>query len=194
MDACPYGTLSHFPCWSGAPNWLFCLKLGSSFVRKDTVLIIRRSNALSEALIIIVIHLWEVRKQSSSNGCLSLRHSVTYPMLIWYPNIDYFAYRFESSIGTNNNVLTIRGSDTLSEVCTIILVQSERVWNTQEAMYACPFNTAPHFPGWSGAPNWIFCLQIWEWFWEKRRHCIDHKGGQVFCLWHFQSFLYNKRG
>ena len=135
---------------------------------------------------------WEFHGCFEIIGCAALK--IVEVIRPWYVSYHYFAYRFESSFGTNDNVLTIRGSDTLLEAPTLIHIQWERVWNTQEVMDACPFNTASHFLGWSGAPNWIFCLPIWEWFWEKRRHCIDHKGGQIFCLWHFQSFLYNQRG
>ncbi len=53
-------------------NWLDCLKFESIFDRKDTGLAIRGLDMLSEALPIILIHLREVRKHSSSNGCMSL--------------------------------------------------------------------------------------------------------------------------
>ncbi len=31
MDVCPSNTTSHFLSWSGAPNWIFCLKIESWF-------------------------------------------------------------------------------------------------------------------------------------------------------------------
>ena len=59
-------------CNKDERNWLFCLKIESSFCRKDTVLTIRGSNILCEALAIIPIHLRDVNKQPRSDGYLSL--------------------------------------------------------------------------------------------------------------------------
>ena len=54
-------------------DWVFFLKIDSFCGRKDTaVLAIRGLDILSEALLIILIHLREVMKQSSSNGCMTL--------------------------------------------------------------------------------------------------------------------------
>ena len=53
-------------------DWVFFLKIDSFCGRKDTVLAIRGSDILSEALLVIHIHLREVNKQLSSNGCMTL--------------------------------------------------------------------------------------------------------------------------
>ena len=46
MYACPYDPVTHFLGWSGAQNWLFCLKFGCNFGRNDTVLTTRVSYAI----------------------------------------------------------------------------------------------------------------------------------------------------
>ena len=50
---------------------------------------IRRSGMLSEALPTIIIYLSEAMKHSSSNECMSLRHShsITFPRLIWFSKL-----------------------------------------------------------------------------------------------------------
>ena len=72
MDVSSYSTSSHFPCWYGPQNLLFCIKYESSFHRNDTVLTIKSSYMLQEAILTIIIHLRMVMKHSSSNGCVSL--------------------------------------------------------------------------------------------------------------------------
>ena len=64
----------HHIIWADrvSENWIFCLKIDSFCGRKDTVFTIRGLDILSEALLIILIHLREVSKQSSSNGCMTL--------------------------------------------------------------------------------------------------------------------------
>ena len=53
-------------------NWIFCLKIERFCGRTDTVFTIRGSDLLPEALLIIHIHLREVNKQLSRNGCMTL--------------------------------------------------------------------------------------------------------------------------
>ena len=48
---------------------------------------IRGSGMLSEALPTIIIYLREATKHSSSNECMSLRHSITFPGLIWFSKL-----------------------------------------------------------------------------------------------------------
>ena len=91
-------------------KWEFCLKFESSSGRKDIVLTIWGSDTLSEELPIILIHLREVMKHSSSNDCMSLGHSGTFPRLIWCSKL-YFCLKFECLFGKNNAVTTIGGSD-----------------------------------------------------------------------------------
>ena len=74
----PYNTTSHFLWWSCTKNNLFCIYLESFPSRNGMVLIIRGSNILSEALPIILILLRKVMSHSSSNGCLSLWHSIQF--------------------------------------------------------------------------------------------------------------------
>ena len=97
MDSCFYNTASYFVDWSGTQNWLFCLKIESVFGRKGTVTITRGSHKLSEALPIILIHLMEVGKHSSSNGYMSLRYSVLFPMtmMIWDPKLIILPQNWE---------------------------------------------------------------------------------------------------
>ena len=87
MNACPYETASNCPGWSVVRNWLFCLKFESSLGRKDTAFTMRGSNMVSKSFHIILIHIREVREHSSSNECMSLWHSVTFPRLMWCPNL-----------------------------------------------------------------------------------------------------------
>ena len=67
----------------------FCLKFEHSFGRNNTVMTTRRSDMLLEALPAILIHLREVEKHSSSNGCMSLRYNITFYLPILCPQIGY---------------------------------------------------------------------------------------------------------
>ena len=81
-----FGHSITFPRLISCPKLrLFGLNKGSSFGRKDTVLITRGSDTLSEALAIILIYVREVRKRPSSSGCPSLVQIVLFPGLIWCP-------------------------------------------------------------------------------------------------------------
>ena len=81
-----FGHSVTFPRLISCPKLrLFCLNKGSSFGRKDSVLITRGSDTLSEALAIILIYVREVRKRPSSSGCPSLGQIVLFPGLIWCP-------------------------------------------------------------------------------------------------------------
>ncbi len=63
----------------------FCLKFESSLGRKATAFTMRGSNMVAKSFYIILIHIREVREHSSSNECMSLRHSVIFPRLICCP-------------------------------------------------------------------------------------------------------------
>ena len=73
MDVSSCSTSSHFPCWYVPQNLLFCIKYVSSFRRNDTVLTIKSSYMLPEALLTILIHPRMAMNHSSSNGCVSSR-------------------------------------------------------------------------------------------------------------------------
>ena len=84
MGVCPYCTVSHWLGWRcDVRNMLFCLKIVCLFGRKYAKLTIIRSDMLSGAIPIILIHPNEGRKHFSSNECLSLPHSIIFPGLIW---------------------------------------------------------------------------------------------------------------
>ena len=114
MDVYPNTTSSHLSDCSGAQNEIFCFNIESTFGRKDTLLIIRGPDTLSEALEIILIHLREVRKHSSSNRCVSLQHRPTLSGRSGTHNWLFYL-KFEHSFGRKDTVLTMRASDTLPE-------------------------------------------------------------------------------
>ena len=77
-------------------NWvIFAKHLSVLFGRKDTVLATRESDILSEVPRIIIIYLREIKKHSSSNGCLSLLHSIICSRQIWCPKNSNFCLKFE---------------------------------------------------------------------------------------------------
>ncbi len=85
MYASPHVSMSYFPDWSGDQIDYFAWNVRVVSVKKDAVLTIRRSDILSEACPIILIHLREAGNHLiSSNECLSLWHSATFLRLIWY--------------------------------------------------------------------------------------------------------------
>ena len=106
-----------------ACNWLFYLKFGSRFGRKDTVMTMRWSDTLSEALLLILIYLGEISKHSSSNGCLSLWHSITFSSQCGAQN---WIFCFSCFV-RKDTVRTIRGSDTVSEAILTILIHLRKV-------------------------------------------------------------------
>ena len=84
MDVCPYDTASYL--FSGVIlglKMVILSKFERSFGRKDLLLIMRGLYILSETLPTIIICLREIKKYSSSNGCLFLWHSIPFPEPIW---------------------------------------------------------------------------------------------------------------
>ncbi len=75
---------------------------------KDSMLTLRGSDTLSEALPIILIHLRQVMKYSSSNGCMSLRHSTILLKLIWSSNLIIFLEMWAHIWHNKNPVMIIR--------------------------------------------------------------------------------------
>ena len=120
--------------WSGVQNWLFCLKVEGSFCRNNTVMTMRLLVMLSEARSIIHIGPREVRKHSSSNGCLFLQQSVTFPRLIWCPKLvilheiwgfiwlkrrcdDHKVVGYAVSGSCNHSYMSKEGQESLKQQC-----------------------------------------------------------------------------
>ena len=68
--------------------WHFTWNLRVLLGRNDTVLTIRGLCMQAETPILICVHLRNDMKYSSSNGCLSLQHSIPYPVLRGCPKSD----------------------------------------------------------------------------------------------------------
>ena len=68
--------------------WYFARNLRVVFGRNDTYLTTRSLLMLAEAPADLPIHLMKVMKHSSSNECLSLKHSMTFPVLRGCPKSD----------------------------------------------------------------------------------------------------------
>ena len=127
MNACPNGTAPHIPGWSGgAQNWTFWFKFESIFDRNDTMMTIRESHTLSEALLFLLIYLREVGKCSSSNRCMSLRYSVIFPRLIWCPKLAILLIK-KCLFDRNYAVMTIGRSNMLTWALPIILIYLMKV-------------------------------------------------------------------
>ena len=83
------------------PNgWLkscsFAWNLRVVSCRNDTMWAIRGSYMLSEAPLIINMHVRNVINHSITNGCLSLQHAgIPFTMWIWFPTFE-FCFKFES--------------------------------------------------------------------------------------------------
>ena len=70
--------------------------------------------------------------------CISKLHSVNFTWLLWCPKLMNLL-EFESYFGRKDAVLTIRGSDILSEALPMILIYLREVRKyTQELMNVCP--------------------------------------------------------
>ena len=162
MNVCPFVTVSYFPCWSFAQNWLFCLKFESSVSRKDTVLAIKGLDVQSEALPIIHIHLREVRKHSRGNGYLSLWHSITFLGWSGFPKLiilletwEYFWLKkhcvdhevIENALrSSSNHSCTFKGGlKTLTKQWMSVLVTLSHI-----------------FPGWSSSKTSVL-ICAWNW-------------------------------
>ena len=81
--------------WCSTQGIRFCLKFESSFGRKDTLLTMRGKQTLSQASQVIFIYLRELKIHPSSNGCMPLCHSVTFPRLIWCSKFVNLLQMFE---------------------------------------------------------------------------------------------------
>ena len=109
---------------------------------------------LLEALPIIVIYLWEVRKHSSSNGYLSFCHSVIFSMLIFCSKIDILL-EFETIFDRRGIVLIIVTCDSDPTSRRSIRFTSYwcRCWS--------------HMQGWVGnhlqSPPWPYLWQVTYW-------------------------------
>jgi len=77
-----------FPMLIWCPKRVILLKLRGAARIKDAVLTRRGLDMLLGALSIICIYLVYVMKHTSSNGCLSLWHSIIFPVLIWCVKLD----------------------------------------------------------------------------------------------------------
>ena len=87
---CSLQRTTTFPMLRGCPNLIIFMKIEGCFGRNDTWLTIRCLFMLSEATVNIPINLMRVMKHSSSNGCLSLQYTITFPMLRGCPKSDNF--------------------------------------------------------------------------------------------------------
>ena len=162
MDACPYDTAaSCFPGWSGAPNWWFCLKLGSCFGRKYTVLIKRGLDMLSEAIPIIIIHLRKVRKHSSTNGCRSLWHSVAFPRLIWSLKLVILV-NIWCCFCKNDTVLAIRRLGMMPEALPAIAIYLSKGGKHSSSNGCQSLWHSATFPGLIWCPKLVILLEIWD--------------------------------
>ena len=85
MDICPYDTASYLfsSVILGSKMIISLPKFERLLGRKDPLLIMRELYILSETLPTIIIYLREIKKYSSSNGCLFLWHSIPFPGPIW---------------------------------------------------------------------------------------------------------------
>ena len=75
---------------------------------------------LSKAPLTIIIYLGKVAKHSSSNGCLSLYHSILFLVLSGCPKSKFLHEIWELLLAEINMVPTIKGSYILSEAPLII--------------------------------------------------------------------------
>ena len=82
---------------------LSALEMWCFFGRKDTPLTTRGSYTQPGALIIVLIYIINVRKQSISNWYLSLWHIVTFSGQIRYPKLVFF--KVESCFGRKDAVV-----------------------------------------------------------------------------------------
>ena len=69
------------PVKRGVQILIFCKKVGTCFGRYDMVLNIRGSYMLSGSLPLIFIESEMTMKHSIGNGCLSLQHSIPFPVI-----------------------------------------------------------------------------------------------------------------
>ena len=150
---------------------------------------------LSEALTTILIHQGRLlRRHSSSNGCLSSQHSVTFPEIIWSPKcvnvLEIWVFH-----GGKGTVMARKGiRDAARGSSTTILISiSRKVTNTQATMDACYYNTLSHFPGLNLFTQFANLLEIWEFLWWKW-YCDNRNGDRRCCQKLLQPFLYIKEG
>ena len=132
---------------------------------KDTVLTIRGSDMLSDALPLICIHPRKVMNYSSSNECMSLSHLVIFSTLIWSPKSVIL-----SRIGVvvwveKDTLVAIKGSCILSGSHPIILIQLRNIRKDSYSNGCMAFGQSVTFslPIWS--PKLVFLIEIWELFW-----------------------------
>ena len=71
MNVSPYDIVSYFQADLVSKIDYFAPNMRAVLVKKDSVLTIMSSDFLSELLPIILMHVREVRRQSSSNACQS---------------------------------------------------------------------------------------------------------------------------
>ncbi len=89
-------------------TWYIAWKLRVILGKNDTCLTIRCLYMLSEAPMKLPRHLMKVMNHSSSNGCLSLQRSITFPVLRGCPKSDILHENWELFFGKNDTCLTMR--------------------------------------------------------------------------------------
>ena len=111
-----------FSCVGRVPKvWLFILKFGSWFWQKWHYVRHDGSFMLSEAYLIVLIHLRKVLKCLTSNGCISEQHSIPFPVLKGCPKSDILM-KFVSCFGQKWHGVDHESSYIPSEALPIILV------------------------------------------------------------------------
>ena len=71
----------------------------------------------------------KIMEHSSSNGYLSLHHSIPFSVLILYPKSGIFACNLRVDLDRNNMVCTIRGRVMLPEALPPLLIHLRMVTN-----------------------------------------------------------------
>ena len=146
MDVSPHSMTSHFLCWEGAQNQIFCMKDESYVENKWQGVDHEGSYILSEASMIIFLHIRKDIKHPSSNGCLSLQYSILFSMLKGCPKSDLFI-KFVSYFLAEMTLCGLWGDHIdWQKHFQLLLYLFERLWSIQPGMDVAPYSTSSHFP------------------------------------------------
>ena len=162
MSLC--STSSPFQCWEGAQFLVFSWNLIVVFGRNKTDLAMRCLYMLPEDPASIHIHLRKVMKHSSSNGCLSLSLTITFPVLKWWPKLVILFDIGEYFPAEMTLCWPQGGLDMLWNTLPIILIHIQKDMKYSSSNGYCSLCHISTWPVLIWYPKVYILLQIWEYF------------------------------
>ena len=128
--------------------------------RNDMLCTIRDSYMLPVALPTTLIQFRNDMELSSSNGCLSLQHIITFPLLREYLKTEYLYEIWDLLLAEATHCGSLGAGIFYQKLFQPSVYIWGRLWNTSLTIYTSPHSMASHFMCWEGAQNLKFAWNL----------------------------------